>query len=250
MPEPDSRSAASPPDAGWFVTTHWSVVLAAGADDNPRAAEALEKLCRTYWYPLYAFVRRKGRGREEAEDLTQEFFEQLLHRRFPAGVQPDGGKFRSYLLTALKRFLVTDWRARQTQKRGAGEVPLSLDTAGGEELYQREAADSASPDELYERRWAATLLAETRRKLRAEFAAAGREEVFGQLEPCLTGADGMLPYADLAARFGLSESGVKMAVHRLRVRFGELLRAEIAQTVTSATEVEEEIRTLIAVTGK
>ncbi|MCI0533943.1 MAG: sigma-70 family RNA polymerase sigma factor [Verrucomicrobiales bacterium] len=250
MPESDSTAGSAPAQTECFATTHWSVVLSAGDQDNPLAAAALEKLCRAYWYPLYAYLRRKGLGKAEAEDLTQAFFERLLQRDFPAGIRPAGGKFRSYLLTAMKRFLVSDWRARATQKRGGGQRVVSLEELQAENLYQLEPADPATPEELYERRWAAALLAETRQRLREEFTAAGKAELFGALEPCLTGSEEMLPYAELAGRLGLSESGVKMAVHRLRLRFGEVLRQEIAQTVSSATEVEEELRALISVLAR
>ena len=237
------------PDRGTnavFATTHWSVVLAAGQKDLPQAAEALEKLCRTYWYPLYAYVRRKGYAPEDAEDLTQDFFARLLQKDFPAGIKPDGGKFRSYLLTALNHFLVNDWEARQTRKRGGGATVFSLDGLDAEARYALEAADPATPESLYERRWAATLLEQVRHRLREEYSAEGKAELFERLQPCLTGTERLIAYDELAAQLGTTEGAVKMAVLRLRKRYGYLLRMEIAQTVVTPEEVAEEIRALIA----
>ena len=245
--EGGNRSVAGSPV---FETTHWSVVLAAGNKDNPQAAEAMEKLCRTYWYPLYAFVRRKGYSVEEAEDLTQEFFGRLLRRDFPTGIQPEGGKFRSYLLAALKNLMANEWQSRQTQKRGGGQATFSLDELDAESRYQLEPADPSTPEALYERRWASILLEEVTRQLRSEYTAQGKAELFDFLKAYLTGAEPLLPYADLAQRLGMTEAAVKMAVHRLRKRFGQLLRREIAQTVNGPEEVEGEIRHLISATAR
>lgn len=239
---------------GWradaqFHTTHWSVVLAAGQTSSPRAHEALEKLCRAYWYPLYAYVRRSGRTAHEAEDLTQEFFARMLEKDFPAGIKPEGGKFRSYLLTSLKNFLVNEWASRQTAKRGGGKTMLSLEDLGAEARYQSEPADQATPERLFERRWASALLDQVRQGLREEYAAEGKDRLFESLRPSLTGAAQSIPYDALAVQLGISEGAVKTAVYRLRKRYGELLRSEIAQTVDRPEDVEDEIRCLIEATG-
>ena len=233
-----------------FTTTHWSVVLAAGELGSSRSAEALETLCRTYWYPLYAYVRRKGYGPHDAQDLTQEFFTRLLGKHAIEGIRREGGKFRSFLLTALNRFLINEWEHQHAQKRDQGKVAFSLDELEPEARYQVERADAATPETLFERQWAATLLAHVMSRLRDEYARDGKAELFQRLQPCLTGAEQMLPYAELAVRLGMTGDAVKMAVHRLRKRYGELLRAEVADTVTSPQEAEDEIRHLIAVTAR
>ncbi len=217
----------------------------AGDADSPKAADALERLCRAYWYPLYAYVRRRGYSSHEAEDLTQEFFSRLIERKFPTGVKREGGKFRSYLLAALQRFLANEWEARQTAKRGGGKSFLSLEELEAGKLYDLEPAVQMTPEQLFERRWASTLLAQARQKLRDEYSAVGKAALYTRLEPCLTGAERLIAYQQLAEELGIGESGVKMAVHRLRKRFGELLREEIMQTVSSPEDIEEEIRCLI-----
>lgn len=250
MPGSDRESNHLRHSAGVFATTHWSVVLAAGHGGSSAASEALEKLCRTYWYPLYAYVRRRGSDVHEAEDLTQEFFARLLDKNSLAGIKREGGKFRSFLLTALKHFLINEWQQRQTAKRGGGKPIISLDELDAEKRYQFEPADSATPELLFERRWAATVLDQVMRRLRERYTADGQAELFEALQSCLTGAKQTLAYAKLAAKLSTTESAVKMAVHRLRKRYGECLRAEIALTVNSPAEVEEEIRCLIAAAGK
>ncbi len=241
LPDP-TPSARSPV----FGTTLWTVVLAAGDPDHPGAAAALDRLCRTYWYPVYAYVRRKGRAPAEAEDLTQEFFSRLLRLGFPVGVRRDGGKFRSYLLRALDHFLVNEWRRDNAAKRGGGTTTFSLDGVDADARYRLEPADDATPESLYDRRWAATVLETVRERLRQEYGRQGKAELFAALEPCLTGSDGALPYAELTVQLDLKPSALKMTVHRLRKRFGELLRDEIAQTVATPAEIDEEIRQLIA----
>lgn len=230
-----------------FGTTLWTVVLAAGDPDHPGAAAALDRLCRTYWYPVYAYVRRKGRNAAEAEDLTQEFFARLLGRGFPAGIRREGGKFRSYLLRALDHFLVNEWRRDQAAKRGGGASVFSLDGVDAEARYRLEPADGATPESLYDRRWAAAVLETVRARLRQEYARQGKEALFAALEPTLSGGDEAVPYVELMARLDLKSSALKMAVHRLRKRFGDMLRDEIAQTVAMPDEVEGEIRHLITV---
>ena len=238
QPEPSGTS-------GQFTTTHWSVVVAAGRRDSPDATAALENLCRTYWYPLYAYVRRRGYEAPDAEDLTQELFARLLEKDFPAGITPDGGRFRSYLLTALNHFLVNEWKSRQAGKRGGGKRLLSWDELGAEDRYRLEPSEQMTPEKLFERRWASALLDQVRQRLQTEYAAQGKTQLYERLRPCLTGAEHLLPYAELAVLLGLSESGVKMAVQRLRRRYGEMLRLEIAQTVSGPEEIEDELRHLI-----
>ena len=233
-----------------FTTTHWSVVLAAGQRDSPLAAGALERLCRAYWYPLYAYVRRKGYAAHDAQDLTQAFFARLMEKQALVHIQREGGKFRSFLLTALNHFLVNEWKHRRAQKRDAHQVAFSLDELDLESRYQFEPADEASPEILFDRQWAAALLQQVMERLRDELACEGKADQFQRLQPCLTGAEQMLPYADLAAMLGMTDNAVKMAVYRLRKRYGELLRAEIADTVAGPQEVEEEIRHLITITAQ
>jgi RNA polymerase sigma-70 factor (ECF subfamily) len=228
-----------------FATTLWTVVLAAGDPNHPGAAAALDRLCRTYWYPVYAYVRRKGRSAPEAEDLTQEFFSRLLGRGFPAGVKREGGKFRSYLLRALDHFLINEWRRDNTAKRGGGTMTFSLDGVDADARYRLEPMDVATPESLYDHRWATTLLDAVRERLRSEYAQQGRDALFTALEPSLTGGTDLLPHAELMTRLALKESALKMAVHRLRKRYGQFLREEIAQTVATPDEVEDEIRELI-----
>ena len=228
-----------------FGTTRWTVVLTAGDPNHPDAAAALDHLCRTYWYPIYAYVRRKGQTAAEAEDLTQEFFSRLLGRGFPAGVRREGGKFRSYLLRALDHFLINEWQRKHAVKRGGGTTTFSLDGVDADARYALEPTDGSTPESVYDRHWAATVLETVRGRLREEYAAQGKAALFAALEPSLTGGDDLLPYSELMVRLDLKESAVKMAVHRLRKRFGELLRDEIAQTVSTPAEVEEEIRQLI-----
>jgi RNA polymerase sigma-70 factor (ECF subfamily) len=234
--------------ASQFATTHWSVVLAAGKTPSPASAAALERLCRTYWYPLYAYVRRRGYGGEEAQDLTQEFFCRLLERHAFEHLRREGGKLRSFLLTALKHFLVSEWEHRCARKRDERRIVLSLDALDAQVRYRLEPADETNPELLYERRWAEALLGRVLNQLDGEYTVADKADLFQHLRPCLTGAEPALPYAAFADQLGLTEAAVKMAVHRLRRRYGELLRAELEQLVGSPEEVDEEIRHLIAIT--
>ncbi|MSU61853.1 MAG: sigma-70 family RNA polymerase sigma factor [Pedosphaera sp.] len=238
------------PGRASFATTHWSVVLGAGQEDSSAASESLEKLCRTYWYPLYAYIRRSGRDPHTAEDLTQEFFLRLLEKNYLKNIQREGGRFRSYLLTALKHFLINEHQARIVARRGGGQPLLSLDELQAEARYQVETADPATPENLFDQRWASMLLQQAMERLRADYAADGKVDLFDQLKPYLTGAEHTQAYADLAARLGMSEDALKMAVFRLRKRYGAALRAEVAQTVTGPHEIEEEIRHLIRLSVK
>jgi RNA polymerase sigma-70 factor (ECF subfamily) len=232
-----------------FPMTHWSVVLAAVQADSPRAAAALETLCRSYWPPLYAFIRRRGHSPEEAQDLTQEFFARLLKRNDLAATSPEKGRFRSFLLAMLKHFLVNEWHRDQCQKRGGGQIAMFLDAQPVEARYQVELVETATPEGVFERHWAFTLLDQTMNRLREEYASAGKRDLFDLLKETLSG-EKRTPRAELAARCGISVGAVDVAAHRLRRRYGELLRDEIAQTVSQPNEVEEEIRHLMAVLGR
>ena len=246
MKSNDAAAPSTPLKSPVFGTTLWSVVLAAGDPNHPGTVAALDRLCRLYWYPVYAYVRRKGHSAAEAEDLTQAFFCRLLGRGFPAGVRREGGKFRSYLLRALDHFLINEWRRDHSAKRGGGTMIFSLDGVDADARYRLEPMDAATPESLYDRRWATMVLNAVRERLRQEYARQGKEALFAALEPCLTGGDELLPYAELMTRLDLKASALKMAVHRLRKRFGEVLREEIAETVGTPDEIEGEIRELIA----
>jgi RNA polymerase sigma factor (sigma-70 family) len=227
-----------------FVTTRWSVVVTAGGRDTTRADEALAKLCQTYWYPLYAYVRRRGHSPEDAQDLTQAFFARLLERNWVAAADRQKGRFRSFLLSALNHFLADEWDKARAQKRGGGRtpVPLKFDTA--ETRYGHEPVDNVTPEQSYERRWALTLLDEVLKRLQTEYEQEGRAELFAELNPCLIGDRTSQPYAELAVKLGVTEGAVKSAVHRLRQRYRQLLRDEIAQTVAEPGELNEELQHL------
>ena len=235
---------------GTFATTHWSVVLEAGRRQRPQAAEALEKLCRLYWYPLYAYTRRRGYRPEDAQDLTQAFFAHLLSKDFLRGVGPEKGRFRSFLLACLKHFLADEWEKAHTAKRACARLEIPLDWSQAEDRYRLEPLVEANPENLYERRWAIGLLDHALDQLRAEAETAGKKAVFNQLHCCLLGERTAETYAQLGERLGLSESAVKVTVHRLRQRYGELLREQIAHTVTSPDEIEEEMRYLFEVVSR
>lgn len=239
-PDSDARPAV-------FLTTHWSLVQRAGQNDTTQARQALEQLCRVYWYPLYAYVRRRGQTPHDAQDLTQEFFARLLERNWLARADQARGRFRTFLLTAMERFLANEWDKLRAQKRGGGLPALMLQLDTAETRYGAEPADPRSPEETFERRWALTLLDEVLRRLEAEQRAGGKAEQFAALRQCLVGDRASLPYDQIAFATGLSEGAVKVAVHRLRLRYRELLRAEIANTVDSPAEVDAEMRHLFNV---
>jgi RNA polymerase sigma-70 factor (ECF subfamily) len=230
-----------------FATTHWSVVLEAGQGESTQAAEALEKLCRTYWYPLYAFVRRRGHGVEDAQDLTQEFFAQLLRKNYPARVDRAKGKFRTFLLHTLSQFLADQRDRAMTRKRGGGSTVITLEAEAPEERYRLEVADELTPEKVFERCWAQSILDRALRRLRAEFTAEGKGESYEILQAFAPGEQSPLSYAEAATRLGVSQSAVKSMIHRLRQRHRELVREEIAHTVPTVAEIDEELRHLIAV---
>ena len=236
-------TAAEGPGAR-FLTTHWSVVLAAGRSDSTRAQSALARLCQTYWYPLYAYVRRRGHSPHDAQDLTQEFFARLLERHSLACADPNRGRFRSFLLSALDHFLVNEREKARAQKRGGGRTILSLDLALAEQRYDLEPADTATPDKLFDKHWATALLEEVLNQLEAEYQQTGKAELFAALKQTLTGTRESQPYAVLAASLGMNEAAIKVAVHRLRKRYRQLLRAEIANIVADPEQAEDELRHL------
>jgi RNA polymerase sigma factor (sigma-70 family) len=232
-----------------FATTHWTVVLAAGRRSTPQADRALEELCRTYWYPLYAYARRRGHGPEDAQDLTQEFFARLLAKHWIESADREKGRFRTFLLTAMSRFLANEWHRAGAQKRGGHPAQLPLDAGTAESRYEADTALTLSPDRLYDRQWAMTLLDRALNRLRAEQERAGKAREFAVLSPFLTAERGAIPYDQAATQLGVNEATARQAVHRVRKRFREVFREEITQTVAAPGDVEEEIRHLLAALG-
>lgn len=234
------------PVAREFRTTHWSVVLAAGNGGAVDSTGAFEALCRTYWYPLYAFVRRSGYAPHDAQDLTQGFFEHLVSTHALGHASPERGRFRTFLLAALKNFLANEWDHGRRLKRGGGREILSWDSLNPEERYALEPAHPAHPEAWYDRQWAQALIARVLRRLREELAGVGLEQRFEVLKDYLAGQPADSSYLTTAARLGLSEGAVKSAIFRLRRRYAEVVREEIAHTVATPDEVEAEIRHLFA----
>jgi RNA polymerase sigma factor (sigma-70 family) len=230
--------------SGQFATTRWTVVLqAAQGRETPCAAAAMAELCRAYWYPVYAFVRRRGHAPPDAEDLTQAFFTRLLDKQSLAAADREKGRFRTFLLMALKRFLANEYEAAHAQKRGGGRRAIALDGLEPEARYRLEPADVLSPERLFERQWAMALLDQVLARLQAEMTSDGKAGLFDALKAHLAGTSGE-SQAATAARLGMSEGAVRVAVHRLRRRYRELLEEEIAHTVGGAEEVQDEIRYL------
>ncbi len=230
---------------GAFATTQWSVVLAAGRGDSTKTRQALAALCEAYWYPLYAFVRRQGYDSEQSRDLTQGYFLQLLEKDFLADVRPELGRFRAFLIVSVKHFLSNERDRERALKRGGGQAPIRLDAAEAEDRYRFEPVDALTPERLFERRWATTVLERALEGLRVESEGDGESARFGRLKPYLTGAEPASSYREAAGDLEMTEGAVKTAVHRLRKRFGELLRHEIAQTVADPRDVDGEIRYLL-----
>jgi len=248
--KPPSRSSPPPfPVCTEFATTHWSVVVAAGDPTRPEASEALERLCCAYWYPLYAYVRRHGCSPADAEDLTQEFFARLLARDYSPPADPAKGRFRALLLSGIRPLLADERDQASRLKRGGNARTVSLDAADAESRYRMEPADTLTPERLFEKSWVAALLDAAARRLRDEYVAAGKGDLHDELCAfCLDAAD-QPAYAEASARLGQSKSAFKSAVWRLRRRHLELLREEVAQTVVSAGDVDDEIRYLLQVAG-
>jgi RNA polymerase sigma factor (sigma-70 family) len=229
-----------------FSTTRWSVVLAAGRD-TADGRDSLARLCQSYWRPLYAYVRRRGYSPEDAQDLTQAFFARLMEKHWVAAADQARGRFRSFLLAALNHFLADEWDRARAQKRGDGIAFLSLDLATAEAQYAREPVDAETPERIFERRWALTLLGQVLDRLRSEYERDGRGALFDALHPTLAGERTTQPYRELARTLGLSEAAVKSAVHRLRQRYRQLLREEIAVTLDGDDGIDDELRHLFAV---
>lgn len=238
--EQNDPSAGQP--AGVFATTHWSVVVRAGDSRSPEAASAMERLCQTYWYPLYAFVRRKGHSHEDSSDLTQGFFARFLEKRYLRSVDSSLGKFRTFLLTSMAHFLANEWDKTQAQRRGGGVHLLSLDEAAAEKRYQLEPLDYATPETLFDRRWAETVMSVVLDRLAAET----EEKRFEVLKGFLLEDKGAVSYDDAAVRLGVSVAALTSAIHRMRGRFRALLFEEVMNTVEKSEEVEQEIRHLLA----
>jgi len=239
---PESRACGQ----SRFETTRWSLVLAAGASESRESAAALAALCETYWYPLYAYVRRRGHPIDDAQDLTQEFFTRLLQKNDLALAQRERGRFRSFLLTSLKHFLANEWHRGRAEKRGGGRSLLSIDFGMAEDRYGLEPSHEQTPEKIFERRWALVLLENVLARLRAESAAADKSENFERLKVFLTGEQPPTTYAQLAAEMNTTEGALKVAIHRLRRRYRELLREEVGQTLDNAEEIDQELRDLFA----
>ncbi len=246
----NSSSTAKPNDShAWFVTTHWSVVLSAREADGPNSREALESLCRAYWYPLYSYARRGGKTPADAEDLAQGFFARLLEKDYLKAAAREKGRFRTFMLVAFKRYLANEWDRQHAQKRGGFAPVVSLDQEVAESRFASEQSQDLPPDLGFDRQWAVTLLERTMNRLREEYIATGRAHLFEHLNGCLTRDATALSYPEIACRLNLSEAAVKMAAYRLRGRYKEFLRNEIAQTVSAPEEVDEEIRHLFSAFG-
>jgi len=230
-----------------FANTHWSVVLLAGQSASPLCQEALENLCRSYWYPIYAFLRRQGYASADAKDLTQEFFAKFLQKNFLSAVNPARGKFRSFLLKALKHFLANEWDRVRAEKRGGKHAFISLDEQTAEGRYQLEPSSTATPEALYENRWALAVLDGALRHLKSDYETAGKADQFEVLQVYLSSEPAEGAYAGAAARLRMTSGAVAVAVHRLRQRYGELLRKEIGRTVSTPAEIAEEMRFLFSV---
>lgn len=249
MTSDESATQVAPPGGSLFVTTRWSVVLAARDPGGPEAGRALETLCGTYWYPLYALVRGSGYSPHDAQDLTQSFFAALLAKDYLRVVTPEKGRFRTFLRMAMKRFLLNEGERLRSQKRGGGQVLLPLDTELAEQRFQQDAAGPHDVDASYDRRWALALLDAALSRLQQEYAQGGRAAEFALLKPYLTTERGQIPYAEIAMAGQTSEGAARVAIHRLRKRFREVFRAVIADTVAEPGAVASEIREVLAVLG-
>jgi RNA polymerase sigma-70 factor (ECF subfamily) len=232
-----------------FATTHWSMVVAAGRRSSPQAREALATLCRSYWYPLYVFIRRQGFSADESQDLTQEFFTRLLEKHFLAQVDQEKGRFRSFLLAACKHFLSNARDRARAKKRGGDREVISIDANDAERRYHLEPTHDLTPEKLFDRRWVLTLLDQVLGQLRNESLQDGKEDQFNHLKDYLTGNKGRASNREAAEKLGMTEGALKVVIHRLRKRYRELLREEIAKTLNSGDSIEDEIRELFMALG-
>jgi RNA polymerase sigma factor (sigma-70 family) len=246
----DSKIERLPARKDRFATTHWSMVVSAGGPRSSEASRALAMLCENYWFPLYAFVRRAGYTAEDAKDLTQEFFVCLLAKNYLATADRQRGRFRSFLLGAMKHFLANQERHQAAQKRGGNRLTISLDFHSGESRYKQiEPVDNLTPERLYEKRWALTLLDLVLSRLREEFRAAGKLKLFDTLKQFLAGGAAKPAHLEVAEQLGMTEGAVKVAAHRLRRRYRKLLKEEIARTIVDPEALEDELGELLAVLG-
>lgn len=243
---PDQVQSKSP-EPQWFETTCWSVVLTAGRQESPQAMAALEQLCRTYWQPLYAYIRRRGYSPQDSQDLTQSFFGYLLERSFPTGAEPSKGRFRSYMLSSFNHFLANELDRANAARRGGGQVILSMNDEAAEELLSVQHSREESPEQAFERRWALALLDRALVRLGQEHSGSSKAELFETLKDFLAADAEQGEYAAAAAQLKLTALGVGVAVHRLRLRYRQLVRQEIAQTVGSPAEIDDEMRHLLGV---
>ncbi|MEI7733394.1 MAG: sigma factor [Verrucomicrobiota bacterium] len=227
-----------------FVTTRWSVVLAARRTPSPESAAAMETICHAYWYPLYAYARRCGQSPADAQDLTQEFFRLLLEKRWFEDVDREKGRLRSFLVTAMKHFMAKEWRRANAQRRGGGSTHVTIDTAIAEGRYATEPETTLAADEVFDRQWALSLLDFTIERLQAEYTSTGRGTDFGILKDCLTASHGTIDYASIARQLATTEGAARVAIHRLRKRFRQIYREEIAHTMPDGAEAEAEMRHL------
>ena len=248
MPDSVQRTTRTPPQV--FPPTRWSVVLAATQQPAAEAEAALEAISRAYWYRLYAFVRRSGQSPHDAQDLTQEFFRQLLEKRWLVAADREKGRLRTFLVTALKHFMAKEWRRASAHKRGGGLAHVPMDTVFAESRYAAESATQLPAEAMYDQQWAFTLLDLTTQRLGAEFAGAGKAREFAVLKGCLVTAHRTIDYASVAAGLGVSEGAAQVAVHRLRKRFRELYREEIAQTLPDRAELDAELRYLAGIVAQ
>jgi DNA-directed RNA polymerase specialized sigma24 family protein len=249
MLERSSDAPAASTVPAWFTTTHWSVVLLAGDATSPQAAAALEKLCRTYWLPLYSYIRRQGHGPHDAQDLAQGFFVRLLRMNSFADVSREKGKFRTFLLAALKHFLSDERDRVRAEKRGGGQTVISLDETEAETRYLQVPSPDAAPRKVFDRRWALTVMEEALKRLRQEHTASGKQELFAYLSAFLSSEANPGDYDVLAPKLGMSAGSIGVAVHRLRQRYRECVRLELAQTVAGPADLDEEMNYLFSVLG-
>jgi RNA polymerase sigma-70 factor (ECF subfamily) len=246
MAKPRNRTNSASGNDHQFAATRWSVVLVAGRRSSPDSRRALESLCEAYWYPLYAYVRRRVNDVNDAQDLTQAFFAELLAKNYVGSATAERGRFRAFLLTSLKHFLSKEWEKAKAQKRGSGKAPIPLDFESADSQYRVEPACSLTAEQIYDREWAVALLGRILQRLEEESVQAGKPKQFEELKGFLIGDHGGGTYSEVATRLGMTEAAVKMAAHRMRRRYRELLREEIAETVTGPEEVEDEIFKLFA----
>lgn len=243
-PASDPTSTSAPRDV--FVTTRWTMVLSAGRKSSPHSDLALAELCQTYWYPLYAYIRRQGRTKEDAEDLVQAFFARFLEKNYLEGLAAERGKFRAFLLASLKHFLANECDKTQAQKRGGGAEHLSLNWQDADDRFHLDPPDPTNPERLFDREWALALLDRVIARLADECARDGKAELFAHAKGFLTVGQDAVPYADAARKLGVDEGALRVAVHRLRKRYRALLREEISQTLAEPGQVKEELHSLLA----